>query len=331
MIITRTPYRISFFGGGTDYPGWFNKHNGAVLSTSINKYCFISCRRLPQFFEHKFRIVYSKIESVSNINEILHPSVRETLLFNKVKDGLEIHHDGDLPARSGLGSSSSFTVGLLNALEAQQGKLISKNELAKKAIHIEQNLIRENVGSQDQIATAYGGFNKISFFNNGEFFVQPIITSNERIQELNNNLMLFFTHTTRIASEIAAHHISNINKKNKELKLMFEMVNEAISLIQDQNEPIEKFGNLINETWKLKKSVSNKVSNEFIDNIYDQALKGGALGGKLLGAGGGGFILFFVPPKKQKKVIEKLKNLVHVPFKFENQGSSVVLFEPNGL
>ena len=331
MIITRTPYRISFFGGGTDYPEWFNKFNGAVLSTSINKYCFITCRLLPQFFDHKFRIVYSKIESVSKIREIEHPSVRETLLWKDIKEGLEIHHDGDLPARSGLGSSSSFTVGLLNALEAYKGSLISKYELAKAAIHIEQNLIKENVGSQDQVATAFGGFNKIKFFNDNDFSVDPVIVPKERLTELNNNLILFFTGTTRIASKIAAHHISNIQKKNTELKLMYEMVDQAINIVRKTTEPIEEFGILMNESWKLKKSISEKVSNNFIDDIYDKAKNAGALGGKILGAGGGGFILFFVQPHKKKDVIESLKDLVHVPFKFESQGSSVVLYEPNGL
>jgi D-glycero-alpha-D-manno-heptose-7-phosphate kinase len=330
MIITRTPYRVSFFGGGTDYPQWYNQNPGAVLTTTIDKYCFISCRTLPQFFEHKFRIVYSVIESINNLKEIQHPSVRETLIWKQISEGLEIHHDGDLPARSGLGSSSSFTVGLINALEAHSGKLTSKKELATDAIYVEQDLIKENVGSQDQIATAYGGLNKIQFFND-HFEVNPIIIAKERQHSLNNHLMLFFTGTTRIASEIAKHHISNINKKNNELVLMYQMVNEAVNILQQEDKPLNDFGYLLHESWKLKKSLSDKVSNSHIDSIYETAKKAGALGGKVLGAGGGGFMIFFVPTDKQNNVKEHLKDLVHVPFKFEHQGSSVVLYEPNGL
>ena len=330
MIISRTPYRVSFFGGGTDYPQWYNQNPGAVLTTTIDKYCFISCRTLPQFFEHKYRIVYSVIESINSLKEIQHPSVRETLIWKQISDGLEIHHDGDLPARSGLGSSSSFTVGLINALEAYCGKLISKKELAKNAIHIEQDLIKENVGSQDQIATAYGGLNKIKFFND-QFDVSPIIISKKRQQNLNNHLMLFFTGTTRIASEIAIHHISNINKKNNELILMYQMVNEAVKILQQEDISLNDFGYLLHESWKLKKSLSDKVSNSHIDSIYETAIRAGALGGKVLGAGGGGFMIFFVPIDKQNNVKEHLKDLVHVPFKFEHQGSNVVLYEPNGL
>ena len=330
MIITKTPYRISFFGGGTDYPQWYSQNPGAVLSTTIDKYCFISCRKLPQFFDHKYRIVYSVIESITNLKEIQHPSVRETLMWKQISDGLEIHHDGDLPARSGLGSSSSFTVGLINALEAYCGNLISKKELAKNAIHIEQDLIKENVGSQDQIATAYGGLNKIKFFND-HFEVNPVIISKQKKENLNNHLMLFFTGTTRISSQIAVDHISNIKKKNNELILMYQMVNEAVKILQQEDNSLNDFGYLLHESWKLKKSLSDKVSNSLIDSIYMTALKAGALGGKLLGAGGGGFMIFFVPIDKQDNVKECLKNLIHVPFKFEHQGSNVVLYEPNGL
>jgi len=331
MIISKTPFRISFFGGGSDYPEWYRENGGCVVSTTIDKYCFISLRNLPNFFEHNYRIVYSLIENVKNIRDINHPSVREVLTWKKINIGLEIHHDGDLPARSGLGSSSAFTVGLLNALEAYEGKIISKKKLATDAINIEQNIIKEKVGSQDQIACSYGGFNKITFNYDNSFSVDPIILLKNRSSELNKNLMLFFTGKTRIAAEIAADKINNIKNRSKELFEIMKMVDNCINIIQTKNSNLDEIGYLLDQTWKIKKSLSSKVSNNFIDDIYDLAKNNGALGGKLLGAGGGGFILFYVPLEKQKNIIKALNKLTYVPFKFENEGSSIVLYEPNGL
>lgn len=330
MIVTRTPFRISFFGGGTDYPTWFQEHGGVVVATTIDKYCYISCRYLPPFFEHKYRIVYSRIENVVDPAEIQHPSVRAVLQYMGCKDGLEVHHDGDLPARSGLGSSSSFTVGLLNALKALNGSYISNEDLATLAIHIEQDVIKENVGSQDQISAAYGGFNRIEFLRNGRFRVNPVILHEDRLEDFQGNLMLFFTGFSRTASEIAKSKIDNISQRKKELSRMKEMADEAISILQS-NGSLDEFGYLLDQGWQYKKSLSDKVSTAEIDQMYEAAREAGALGGKLLGAGGGGFMLFFVRPEDQPRVRKRLDKLIHVPFRFENSGSRVVLYQPNGL
>lgn len=330
MIISRTPFRISFFGGGTDYPAWYKEHGGMVLATTIDKYCYINCRYLPQFFEHKHRIVYSKIENVQSIDQINHPSVRAVLKYFKCKEGLEIHHDGDLPARSGLGSSSSFTVGLINAVKALNGKYISKEELAREAINIEQNVIEECVGSQDQISAAFGGFNLIEFMQNDTFQVRPIILKKDRLKELNANLMLFFTGLSRNAPEVAESQIKNFKKREIELTRIKDIVYEAINILESETS-ISDFGNLLHETWVNKRKLSSKVSNTEIDHIYDTAIKNGAIGGKLLGAGGGGFMLFYVPQELQTIIKEKLRHLVYVPFEFENMGSRIVLYQPDGL
>ena len=331
MIISRTPFRISLFGGGTDFPAWFRENGGAVVGTAIDKYCYISCRHLPPFFEHKHRIVYSHIENVRTIEEIEHPAVRAVLGWAGVERGLEIHHDGDLPARSGLGSSSSFTVGLVHALRALGGRYISKEELAQSAIHIEQNIIKENVGSQDQISAAFGGFNRIEFRRNSTFEVSPVILSPERIDELQSHLMLCFTGFSRIASEVARSTIDNLKKRETELKLMKEMVGEAINLLQNPHTSIDEFGKLLDQSWKHKRSLADNISTPEIDHIYDEAMRAGAIGGKILGAGGGGFILLFAKPERQAAVRERLSKLIHVPFRFEDSGSRVVLYQPNGL
>jgi D-glycero-alpha-D-manno-heptose-7-phosphate kinase len=331
MIITRTPYRISFFGGGTDYPGWYREHEGAVLATTIDKYCYITCRRLPPFFEHKHRIVYSRIESVCNIDDIEHPAVRAVLNWSKVVDGLEIHHDGDLPARSGLGSSSAFTVGLVHALQGLNGQMASQQALAKNAIHIEQNIIGENVGSQDQISAAYGGLNRIDFHRDDSFDVTPIIIPAHRRDELRSHLLLCFTGFSRIADEIAKSQIDNFKNREQELKRMREMVDEAISILASSNVTIDEFGKLLADSWKYKRSLSDRVSTPEIDHIYDEGMRCGAIGGKILGAGGGGFMLLFAKPERHAEIRERLKNLVHVSFNFENAGSRVVLYQPNGL
>lgn len=331
MIVTRTPFRISFFGGGTDYPAWYRQHGGTVLATTIDKYCYISCRRLPPFFEHKHRIVYSRIENVREIAEIQHPAVRAVFDWAQVRDGKEVHHDGDLPARSGLGSSSSFTVGLVHALSALRGRYISKKALASSAIHIEQDLIRENVGSQDQISAAFGGFNTIEFHRNGAWDVSPVILPAERSNELQNHLMLCFTGFSRIASEVAKSKIDNLANRRAELERMAAMVGEALQILQDPNAPIAEFGRLLDESWRYKRTLSDKVTTPEIDEIYAEAMSGGALGGKILGAGGGGFLLLFVRPQDQDKVRARLSKLIHVPFRFEDSGSRVVLYQPNGL
>jgi D-glycero-alpha-D-manno-heptose-7-phosphate kinase len=331
VIITRTPFRISFFGGGTDYPAWFNQHGGEVLSTTIDKYCYITCRHLPPFFEHKHRIVYSAIENVRHWDEIKHPAVRAILGWANCNKGVEIHHDGDLPARSGLGSSSSFTVGLVHALAALKGSYVSKEQLSRDAIHIEQDLIGESVGSQDQIAAAYGGFNRIEFKRNGTFQVSPVIVKKQRMKELHKHLMLCFTGFSRIAAEVAQAQIANFKRRETELTRMGEMVEEAVQILHHCSRPIEEFGDLLHQSWLCKKELSEKVSTTEIDQLYQTALDAGAIGGKILGAGGGGFLLLFVKPELQPRVREALKHLIHVPFGLDDSGSRVVLYQPNGL
>jgi len=331
MIITRTPFRISFFGGGTDYPKWFREHGGEVLSTTIDKYCYITCRYLPPFFAHKHRIVYSKIENVRAISEIEHPAVRAILDWTKWDRGLEIHHDGDLPARSGLGSSSSFTVGMLHALSALRGRYISKEELASQAIYVEQEVIGENVGSQDQISAAFGGFNRIEFRPDGGFDVNPLVLPKPRQLELQERLMLCFTGLSRFASEVAKSKLDNFAARRAELTRIGEMVQEAIRILRNPATHIDEFGRLLDEAWRHKRSLSDKVSTPEIDGIYEDARHAGALGGKLLGAGGGGFLLLFAAPEAQVRIKEKLAHLVQVPFEFETSGSRVVLYQPNGL
>lgn len=331
MVITKTPFRISFFGGGTDIPLWFRENGGSVLSVTIDKYCYISCRYLPKFFDHKYRFVYSQIETLTELHEIKHPSIKAVLNWLNWNEGLEIHHDGDLPARSGLGSSSSFTVGLINALNALQGRYSSKRELALNAIHVEQNIIKEAVGSQDQVAAAYGGLNRIDFFGENSISVNPVILPKLRIEELQSHLLLFFTGVSRFASEIETVKMQNFANKKSELSKMSQMVSEAISVLSDSGKDIKDFGALLKEGWEYKKSLSTNVSNTEIDTIYNAALNEGAIGGKILGAGGGGFILFFAPPDKHIQIIKKLAHLTYVPFKFEFDGSTVVLYQPDGL
>jgi D-glycero-alpha-D-manno-heptose-7-phosphate kinase len=327
MIISRTPFRVSFFGGGTDYHGWYNDHKGAVLSTTIDKYCWITCRYLPPFFEHKSRIIYSKIEAPKSIDEIDHPSVRETLRFLNINDGIEVHHDGDLPARTGLGSSSAFTVGLLNSLYALKGIIPTKEKLAREAIHIEMDMIKENVGCQDQMAAAYGGFNYMEFGGSSHLSVRPITLPSDCMNRLQDHLMLFFTGFSRLASAVAAHQVSNIPNKQKELETMYQLTQEAVNVLNSND--LKRFGKMLDESWKLKRSLSDKITTSHIDDLYNTAIKAGALGGKLLGAGGGGFILFFVEPHNQPKVRESLKNLLEVPFKFESLGSQIIFYQPD--
>jgi D-glycero-alpha-D-manno-heptose-7-phosphate kinase len=331
MIITRTPYRVSFFGGGTDYSPWIREHGGAVLATAIDKFCYITCRRLPPFFEHKHRIVYSVIESVTSSDEIKHPSVRAVLKYENVTEGLEIHHDGDLPARSGLGSSSSFTVGLVHALHALRGRMSNSGQLAKAAIHIEQDILQENVGSQDQITAAYGGLNHIRFRQDGSFDVTPVIVPSDRRAELKSHLMLCFTGFSRCASDIAKSQLANIGARQKQLMRMQQMVEEGLEIFVNLSVPIAAFGELLHEAWQAKRSLSDMVTTADVDDIYGAARDAGAIGGKLLGAGGGGFMLLFAKPEVHGVIRERLKTLIHVPFEFEESGSRVVLYQPNGL
>jgi D-glycero-alpha-D-manno-heptose-7-phosphate kinase len=331
MIISRTPFRISFFGGGTDYPDWYRENGGAVLATTFDKYCYISVRDLPPFFDHKYRLVYSVVENVKDVGEINHPAVRAVLQWLEVTRGLEIHHDGDLPARSGLGSSSAFTVGLINALRAFAGQHTSKEALARDAIHVEQCVLHEPVGSQDQISAAFGGFNHIRFPADGSFEVSPIILPRERQELLQAHLMLVFTGISRIAAELAEGQIANLKRRKGELGSMHEMVEEAIAILSTPGRDIVEFGQLLNEGWRLKRRLSDKVSNGPIDDVYEAARRAGAIGGKLLGAGGGGFMLFFVRPDQRQQVADALPHLVKVPVKFESSGSRIVLYQPDGL
>ncbi len=328
MIISRTPFRISFFGGGTDYPAWYEENGGAVLGTTINKYCYITCRYLPPFFEHKHRIIYSQMEQVQDIDEIRHPSVREAMKFMGITEGIEIHHDGDLPARTGLGSSSSFTVGLVHALYALKGIIPSKMQLALDTIHIEQERIKENVGSQDQTLAAFGGFNRIDFSREHHIEVQSVTIKPQRLERLQDHLMLFFTGFSRTASQIAGEQIKQIPNKKRELTEMQRMVDEAINILNGNNDLLD-FGKLLHESWQLKRSLTNKISTPYIDYVYETATRAGATGGKLLGAGGAGFILFFVKPELQPEVKESLHGLLHVPFQFENLGSQIIFYEPS--
>lgn len=331
MVISKTPFRISFFGGGTDYPVWFKEHGGQVLTTSIDKYCYISCRILPPFFDHKHRIVYSKIENVMRIQEIEHPAVRAVLQSFNMEQGFEIHHDGDLPARSGLGSSSAFTVGLLNAMHALRGEYRSSIQLAEEAIHIEQTVLNENVGVQDQIATAFGGFNRVKFNPDGKYEVTSCILPPERLSALQNHLMLFFTGISRFASDIVRSQLDNLKNHKAELSAINAMVDEALSILVSEEVPLEEFGLLLGKAWEQKRKLSDSVSNATLDAIYDAAKSAGAIGGKLLGAGGGGFFLFLVSPERQDEVRKKLAALTEVPFRFETEGSKIVVYHSNGF
>tara|TARA_B100000700_G_scaffold275468_1_gene321304 strand:+ start:860 stop:1855 length:996 start_codon:yes stop_codon:yes gene_type:complete len=328
MIISRTPFRMSLFGGGTDYPDWYLENGGMVLGATIDKYCYLSVRYLPPFFEHKHRVVWSEIELVNNIDEIRHPAVKAILEEMKFSRGLEISYNADLPARSGLGSSSAFTVGLINALTALRGKMISKKALAQDAIRIEQEVIGEAVGSQDQIWAAYGGLNKIEFQKDGKFSISPIIMGEKNYLSLESSLMLFFTGFSRVAPLIAQKKIDNFKNKEEELNMLSTLASSAASSLQDKNYDIKKIGELIHEAWILKRELAEGVTTKEIDEIYKEGLRAGALGGKILGAGGGGFILFVVPPENQANLQKRLSKLVHVKFNFDSVGSNIVVFEP---
>jgi len=326
MIISRTPFRISFFGGGSDYPEWFREHGGAVLSTAIDKYCYLTCRYLPPFFEHRYRIVYSHIEMAKHASEIKHPAVRGAFQHLGITRGIEVHHDGDLPARSGMGSSSSFAVGILHALHALQGRIRSKQQLASEAIFLEQEVLKETVGSQDQVAAAFGGFNSTRFHQDGSFTVQPVILPPARLAEFKAHLMLFFTGISRFSSDVASTFVGSLVSREAGIQRFVAMVDEALQIL-DSGDPRD-FGHLLDEAWQIKRSLSGSVSTAEVDAAYAAAKNAGALGGKLLGAGGGGFMMLFAEPDKHESVKKALSDFLHVPFHFEPSGSQIVLYDP---
>jgi D-glycero-alpha-D-manno-heptose-7-phosphate kinase len=326
VIISRTPFRISFFGGGTDYPDWYRQHGGAVLATTIDKYCYLSVRYLPPFFDYRYRVVWSKVENCTSIDQIEHPVVRGLLHHLGVERGVEVHHVGDLPARSGMGSSSAFTVGLLHALHALQGRMVGKQELMQEAIHVEQDLLRETVGSQDQASAAHGGFNRITFAPNGHIQVSPVVLRPGRLDELDAHLMLFYTGIVRTAAKVAATYVTDLGSKRRQLRMLRHLVDESIDLLASE-QPIERFGELLDEGWSHKRSLGAGITNDDVDDCYARAKAAGAIGGKIAGAGGGGFLLLFVPPAKQAAVLQALPELVHVPFHFESSGSQILFYD----
>ena len=326
MIITKTPFRMSFFGGGTDMPDFFNKYGGAVLSTSFDKYCYVNVRHLPRFFDYSTELSYAKIERVTDIDEIVHPLIRNAMKQLDMRE-IRLTYEADLPARSGLGTSSSFAVGMLNAFHALKGKYASKKDLADQAIYLERTLCDEAGGWQDQVAASFGGFNRINFNDNG-YEVLPIIISPERKKQLNDNLMMFFTGFTRMSSEIQKENKLTEESKTAQLLEMLSLVDDAESVLTDKHSNLNEFGRLLDVTWQLKRQTGAKVSTDSIDDVYRIAKNAGAIGGKLLGAGGGGFFVFYVEPDNQAKVKEALKDFMYVPFEFENGGSQVIHYTP---
>lgn len=327
MIICRTPFRLSFFGGGTDYPSWYRAHGGAVLATTIDKYCYLTCRYLPPFFEHRLRIVYRQIETCARAEDISHPAVREALRYLGIDRGVELHHDGDLPARSGMGTSSAFTVGLLHALHALRGEMPTKAQLLHESLHIEQQVLNETVGSQDQVMAAYGGLRHVKFHPSGEIAIDPLILPPSRVAELKAQLMLFYTGIARTSADVARSYATDLEARRRQLRIMKELVDEAIDILASGTD-IRAFGDLLHEAWQAKRGMSDKVSNPEVDGLYDRARAAGALGGKLTGAGGGGFLLLFVEPDRQAAVREALDSRLHVPFQFDHAGSQIIFYEP---
>ncbi len=327
MIIARTPYRVSFFGGGTDYPDWFKENGGAILGTSIAYYCYIHGRELPPFFNHKYLISWSKIEKKNDVDEIEHPVVREAIKYINIGSGMEIQHHGDLPARSGLGSSSSFTISILNMLHTLKGAgVISKDSLARESIYFEQTILKENVGIQDQILASYGGFNKIDILPNGNFDVSPILLRDKIKKQIESNVLMFYTGVSRMSSTIAADSIKEIPNNRVGLLEMQSLVDIAVDLVINGNN-IDDFGRLLHETWKIKRSLASSISTDFIDDIYHKGMSAGALGGKILGAGGGGFIIFYAAQDKKLQVCKALKDLIMVPFKMDFDGARIIFHE----
>ena len=329
MIISKTPYRISFFGGGSDYPVWYKKYGGEVISTTIDKYLYISCRQLPNFFDHKYRVVYSKVEEVKNLNNIKHIVVKEALKNLNIKQNLEIHYDGELPSRSGVGSSSSFIVGFLNVLNfIKNRKLINQKELAFQSIKFEQKILRETVGSQDQIACAIGGVNNL-IFNKQGYSIKKFENKNF-FKKLNNNLILIYTQKQRYSSNVAKKFINTItSSKKKEILDILECVKIAKKLIK--NNDLVGFAELLNHSWQIKKNLHKEISNSFLNDIYDKAIRHGAIGGKILGAGSGGFFLFYVPEDKHNFFLKKMEKFTSIPFKFESDGSKIIFKDKKNI
>ena len=326
MIITKTPFRMSFFGGGTDMPEFFNKHGGAVLSTTFDKYCYVNVRHLPRFFEYSSELSYAKIERVNSVNDIQHPAIREAMKMLDLRE-IRLTYEADLPARTGLGTSSSFAVGMLSAFHSLKGRYAGKRQLADEAIYLERTLCGEAGGIQDQIAAAYGGLNCIKFTSEG-YFVEPVIIAQERKKELNKRLMLFFTGFSRYSSEIQVATRQTIHQKTDQLLEMYQLVNVAKTILESTTTDLDEFGHLLDLTWNLKRQTGSKISTDVIDELYKRALSAGALGGKLLGAGGGGFLLFYTSPERQDSVRKALAGLMEVPFQFENAGTQVLYYAP---
>jgi D-glycero-alpha-D-manno-heptose-7-phosphate kinase len=322
VIISRTPYRVSFFGGGTDYPAWFREHGGAVLAATINHYCYITCRFFPPFFDAANRIVWSKIEEVNDHSEIEHPAIRAALDFFKINEGVELHHSGDLPARSGLGSSSAFAVGLLQVLHTLRDEEVSKKELAEQAIYLEQTLLRDNVGVQDQIQTAFGGLNRIDINPDGSFEVRQLALSAERVKDLESHILLFYTGIARNASDIAAAQVKAIPSHKTDLFEMRRLVDHATAILREGD--LADFGRLMHESWQIKRRLSDRIAPDFVNDIYERAKRAGALGGKLLGAGGGGFMMFIVRPEDHIRVLSTLNELLLVPTQLEWSGTQLI-------
>lgn len=325
MIITQTPFRMSFFGGGTDFSGFYDEHGGAVLSTTFDKYCYVTVRHLPCFFEYSTHLTYSKTEYVTSVDEIQHPAIRNAMKWLDMHE-IRLTYESDLPARSGLGTSSSFAVGLLSAFYSLKGKYADKRRLADDAIYLERVLCREAGGIQDQIAASFGGLNRINFSRDG-YSVHPIIISTERKQALNDHLMLFFTGFSRFSADIQENTKTVLKDKTKQLLEMKSLVDEAEKILTDKNIPLDDFGKLLDYTWHLKKGISTAISTNSIDAQYSKAIRAGAIGGKLLGAGGGGFLLFYVPLDKQAAVRDALSGLLYVPFRFEDEGTKVIFYQ----
>ena len=326
MIITKTPFRMSFFGGGTDFPGFYEKHGGAVIASTFDKYCYVNVKKLPPFFDYASELTYSKIERVKSIEDIQHPAIREAMRYQGIQD-IRITYEADLPARSGLGTSSSFAVGMLQAFHAMKGEYADPRALADEAIYLERELCQEAGGVQDQISAAFGGFNKISFTAEG-YEVEPVIISAQRKQQLNDNLMLFFTGFSRFSADIQTATQQNLVDKTAQLLEMLRLVEDAEKILTGQTEDLDEFGRLLDYTWKLKRGLSGKISTESIDGLYRKAMEAGALGGKLLGAGGGGFLLFYVQQEHQEAVKQAMHALLHVPFRFQMGGSKIIYYRP---
>ena len=326
MIITKTPFRMSFFGGGTDLPDFFRENGGAVLSTTFDKYCYVTVRHLPPFFDYSSEICYARTERVTRVSDIEHPAVRNAMAMLDMHE-LRLTYEADLPSRSGLGTSSSFAVGMLNAFYALKGKYADKKRLADDAIKLERELCREAGGWQDQIAAAFGGLNRINFDADG-YTVDPVIISPERKSALEDSLMMFFTGFTRFSADVQASLRSSMRDKTAELREMLALVDVAENVLVDKSVPLDDFGRLLDETWKLKRGISSSVSTDSIDGIYASARKAGALGGKLLGAGGGGFLVFYVPADRRDEVMRAMEGLMYVPFRFENGGTRVIHYTP---